>query len=66
MLVRLYMPIAGVGAAGEDVEVSQEVGNRLNCQAECVILRHTDAVVPSTPRKEETNGTDKRTNPRSG
>ena len=65
MLIRLYMPIAGVGAAGEDVEVSPDVGNRLNSGAECVILRHTDAPTTATPRKED-NGTDKRTNPRSG
>lgn len=59
MLVRLIFNAPGIGKAGEEVEVTQEVGNHLNSRGEAAILRHTD-------ERKETSGTDKRANPRGG
>ena len=45
MLVKLYYNTAGVGVAGEEVEVTDELGNSHNSRGECVILRHNPATV---------------------
>lgn len=45
MLVKLYYDTAGVGVAGDEVEVTDEFGNGLNSRGECVILRHNPATV---------------------
>ena len=40
MKIKLYRAIHSIGKAGEEVDVTSEIGSQLVCQGRCVVISH--------------------------